>query len=840
MKPMPTDPTGREPNVPALRPFWRGDFLGWLLRSCRLGLLRHRAVRWCLVALTLPLLAVIGAGLALPLVPLPPALFAPPRNSMEFLDRHGATLREVRDGEAPFRQEVAFAGIPQALVHATLAAEDKRFWDHSGLDVRAVARAAWGFVRHRRVISGGSTVTMQLIKQCAPRPRTLRTKLIETAQAMRLEQVWDKQRILAAYLNRVEYGHGNAGCAQAAEFFFGKPLRDLSVAECALLAGLPQAPSRLNPHRHFERARKRQQWILRRMRENGWLTGPELARASAEPLRLATPRRVFEAPHFVELVMQSGQTLTPALSHPMGEGARKTRVVTSKLWSRGETSHDPPSPVGRERAGVRATPITTTLDLPLNRFCERTLRHHLSRLASHQVRNGALVVLDNASGDVLALVGSEDYFAPEAGQVNGAWAPRSAGSTFKPFTYLLALERGATPATIVADVPVEFATSTGIFTPVNYNRHCYGPMRYRLALANSLNISAVKVLAEVGGAEVLQQRLQDCGLTTLTSPANHYGLGLTIGNAEARLLELANAYACLARLGEFKPFNLLAGAGLPARGGSRPGKRVCDAGAAFLIADVLSDNTARALAFGFESSLRFDFPVACKTGTSSDFRDNWAFGYTPEFTVGVWVGNFDGRPMEGISGVTGAAPLLHDVFEHLHERQGTSWYITPTNIVERLVHPVTGKRVAAPGASGPLTPVREKFLARALPAIESAEDYDEAGRVRLGVEYRDWVPGRDNWLGNRVVLVPSAAALRIVSPLPGTIFYLDPDLPDGGRRLPLRAEGSGELRWASDSLSCRPGKGQTEALLSEGRHRLIVTDAQSGARQETWIEVKSL
>ena len=222
---------------------------------------------------------------------------------LEFLDRTGQPLRVVRPGDSAFHRPIEYGEIPQPLIQATLAAEDRRFWRHPGVDWRATARAAWQFALHRHVVSGGSTITQQLIKLAEPRPRSLRTKLIEAVQALRLEQVWDKQRILAAYLNRLDYGNFNRGCAAAADFYFAKPLRDLSPAECALLAGLPQAPTRLNPHAHFERAVKRQQWILGQMRHAGWLTEDQWQRAIQEPLHLAAARRVFEAPHFVDLLL---------------------------------------------------------------------------------------------------------------------------------------------------------------------------------------------------------------------------------------------------------------------------------------------------------------------------------------------------------------------------------------------------------------------------------------------------------------------------------------------------------------------------------------------------------
>ena len=754
-----------------------------------------------------PPLLLLAAWLALPLVPLPKGLSEAPLPSVELVDRNGRSLRQARAEEGQFHRTITYAGLPQSLIDATLAAEDKRFWHHHGVDWRATFRALWQNARHGRVVSGGSTLTQQLIKLAGRRPRNWSSKLIEAAQALRLEQVWDKQRILAAYLNRIDYGSLNAGCAAAAEHYFAKPLRDLSAAEAAFLSGLPQAPSRLNPHRRFELAKKRQEWILARMEMTGALRPEERARAVAEPLRLASPGRTFRAPHFVDLLL--AQANVGQASSLSGSG-----------WK-----PDLPS-----QKGI----IRTTLDLELQSFVERTLREHLSRLSAQHVRDGAAVVLDNRSGDVLALVGSPDYARTDSGQVNGAWAARSAGSTLKPFTYLLALERGATAASVVGDLPTEFATATGVFAPVNYNRRCYGPMRYRLALANSLNISAIKVLDSIGGAAVLSKRLREWGLTTLDETPEHYGLGLAIGNADVRLLELANAYATLARLGEFRSYRLTT---TEASRIPNPASRI--ASQAWLIADILADNTARAMAFGLESPLRFDFPVACKTGTSSDYRDNWALGFTHEFTVGVWAGNFDGSPMQGVSGVSGAAPVLHDIFVNLHERFGTTWFAHPTNIVERMVHPVTGRWVDAARSGA----VREFFVADALPERERVEDYDAQSRVRLPAIYREWLASGDNWISRGAVVDDtrlSTNRLRVLSPVAGTVFYIDPDLGESGRLIPLRAEGSGALEWECETLSCRPGPGGACAEMREGRHRVTVRHRESGASAETWVEIKRL
>jgi penicillin-binding protein 1C len=742
-------------------------------------------------------LVLLGAAawVSIRLAPIPSALLAPSLPSPTFTDCNGVPLRELLVDHSRFVRHIPLRDIPQTLVNAAIAAEDKRFRTHHGVDFLATARAAWGMVAQRRVVSGASTITQQLVKMHEPpRHRTPLTKLTESLQALRLEQVWDKNRILDTYLNRLDYGNLRIGCASAAWYYFGKAPADLSIAECAFLAGLPQAPIRMNPYVHFQSAKERQAWVLTRMLRNGFITEAEYHRARVESLRLSSPRRVFQAPHFMDLVLQQA---------------------------------DPTTRVSGE--------IRTTVDLELSRVVEESLRERIERLHSQQAHNGAVVVINNRSGGVLALVGSENYFAPGSGQVNGAWAGRSPGSALKPFTYLLAFEHGANPATIVADLPTEFVTATGTYSPENFNHRCYGPLRYRLALANSLNVSAVKVLNSIGGCEVLLRRLRECGITTLGRPAAHYGLGLTLGNAEVRLLELTNAYACLARLGEFRPWRLLPD---DVDQPQEPAFQACDRAAAYLIADILSDPFARSLAFGMSSSLRFDFPVACKTGTSTDFRDNWAMGFTPEFTVGVWVGNFDGRPMEQVSGITGATPILHDVFEFLHQRYGTSWYAPPAEIIERSIHPISGKLLTNPAAAAS----REKFIAGSLPPQATPDDCDAQGRIRLGAEYAPWFNSGANWLADRAVIDPSLAAQRlcIVAPLPGCTCVLDPDLPASGGILPLISSSTSDGVWNSATLEVRNEPGKACAILREGRHELTVCIPATGETAKTWILVKSL
>ncbi|HYJ05539.1 MAG TPA: penicillin-binding protein 1C [Chthoniobacterales bacterium] len=741
----------------------------------------------------------VAAYFALKLVPIPSALLQPPVQSIALLDRYGIPLREARVAER-FSRELALEEVPRHVIDAVLAAEDKRFFRHHGIDWLANVRAIVTGLSRGRIVSGASTITQQLVKISERRPRTLRAKFIESITALRLEQTWPKKQILAAYLNRLDFGNLNIGLAAAADYYFDKPVSDLSDAEAAFLAGLPKNPRKLNPHVAAEAARRRKETVLRRMRENGQLDIARYERALNESLTIRPPQRRFRAPHFVEMVLQQL----------------------------------PETPKAE---------LKTTLDFRLNEQVENIVRERLAQLREQNVRNAAAVVIDNATGDVVALVGSENYFAPGVGQVNGAWAQRSAGSTLKPFAYLLALERGATPATMVADVRTSFPSADGFYRPENYNRRCYGPVRYRTALASSLNIPAVKVLLDAGGPAALHERLRECGLTTLHRPAEVYGLGLTLGNCEARLLEITNAYASLARLGEFRPWRVLSTSATSSRHYSRPEL-------VWQIADMLSDNSARTLAFGMNSALRFDYPVACKTGTSTDFRDNWTIGFTPEYSVGVWVGNFDGSPMREVSGVTGAGPILHSIFDYLHTNYGTSWYRTPAGIVERTIHPLTGKLLAdadrkldgfkpSSFSTRDAGGVREKFLSDRLPPAESRADYDAAGNVQLGPEYTDWFRSAENSIGDRAVLAAANDALQITSPLPGSVYVVDPDVPST-RKIPLIAHGGTEVEWQSESLSCASEAGRDFALASDGEHRILVTDRVSGRRAETWIRIRSL
>lgn len=746
--------------------------------------------RWKAIPITLLVLAAVGWWGVPWLVPLPEALSKPPPASALYLARDGMPLRHLlnEDGtrSAP---PVKFAELPTTLVHALLAAEDKRFFSHGGVDPLAIARAAWDNARSNRIVSGASTIHQQLIKNTTPRSggRTLTVKIIEAIRARRLAMSWSREDVLAAYANRISFGNLMTGVATAASGYFHKPLGDLTPAECALLAALPQSPGRLNPFRSLEAVLPRQRLIIDQMHALGWLDDEQHRVALNQPIVLQRFSGGFEAPHAVEML-------------------------------RGESG---------------ATTIRTTLDATLQQQVETIIAQRLDALKGRHVTHGAVVVIDNATGAVLALAGSRDFFASDGGQLNGAWAPHSPGSAMKPFTYLIAFERGATPASIVADLPIEFATSSGTYRPENYSLRSFGPMTYRYALGNSLNISAVRVLDSIGGAETLLPRLRELDLTTLTENATHYGLGLTIGNASVRLIELANAYACLARLGRFKPWTLRSG--VPAT----EERRLLGENESWLIADILSDNQAREMSFGTHSVLRLPFKCAVKTGTSSTFRDNWTLGYTPEFTVGAWVGNFDNTPMQDVSGVTGAGPIFRNVMLHLHEKNPATWFERPAAIKHARIDPRTGKRLTPQTPPARLSR-EEFFIGDHLPPVAQASDYDSRSRAILPREFAEWVQSSANWLGDLVSTAEteSKPTLRITNPIPGTVVILDPDLRNNGNRLLLQATGADQPNWSSKTLELRIEDAHTFAILKPGRHEVELRDETSGLSARTIVIVQ--
>ncbi len=580
-------------------------------------------VKTCRVVAGLMLAGLAWLFVGAALTPLPKALdvhraggtYGP---SIQVLDRNGDLLREVRaDDDGARAVWVPLDEMGANAIDAVIAAEDRRFGEHIGVDPSATLRAIGSSLKARRVVSGASTITMQLARVVEPHPRTFRGKLGEMAMAVRIEASLSKREILEQYMNRAPFGERVRGIGAASRYFFDKPPRELSLAEAATLASIPRGPSYYSLTKHPERVLRRRDRVLDRMLANGAIDREQHGRAKAEPLTLQIGKGGFGAPHLVDALLSG--TLDPSLPPLRGTAAR----------------------------------IETTVDRSLEREVELAASEIVRSLDKKHVTAASVLVVDNASGDILAYVGSPRWDDDaRLGKNDGVRALRQPGSTLKPFVYGLAMEElGWTPATVLPDVELHLDTPRGPYSPRNYDERFHGPVRLREALASSYNVPAVFAANEVGVSRVLD-RLHAVGLSSLDESPEFYGPAVALGDGEVRLYDLVNAYATLARGGIARPLRAV-------RGGA-PGeeRRVMPAAQAEMITDILRDRTARVSAFGDHSALDLPFEVAAKTGTSKGYRDNWTVGYTNEVTVGVWVGNFDGSAMTKVSGITGAAPLF--------------------------------------------------------------------------------------------------------------------------------------------------------------------------------------
>jgi 1A family penicillin-binding protein len=587
------------------------------------------------------------------------------------LDRQGRLLYEIVDPHTGLHRPIPLGEIPLALRQAVIATEDATFYHNPGVNLRGIVRALWLNLRSGAVVSGGSTITQQLARNLLLEPearldRSLWRKAREAVMAYHLTRSLSKDEILELYLNETYFGSMAYGVEAAARAYFGKPVSQLDLAECALIAGLPQAPGRYNPLTDLPAAKARQQVVLQLMAKTGYISVDEAERAHREPLHLGSSAFSIEAPHFSMLVRQK-------LSDLVGED-----IIL--------------------QGGLR---IHTTLDLPLQRDAEAQVRRQLSALneSSPQRRpsnanNAAVLVLDPKSGDVLAMVGSPSYFdAAIDGAVNASLALRQPGSALKPLTYAAAFAQGYSPATVLSDVRTAFVTREGDpYVPVNYDRRFHGPVSLRQALGSSYNVVAVKLLDQIGISS-LPDMARRLGITSLNDEDRH-GLAMTLGGVEVSLWELTRAYAILANGGNWAEPRLImsvedATGRIVYQAPVAPSRQALDARIAYLVTDVLVDSDARRPAFGTGSALDLPYPAAVKTGTTGEWRDNWTVGYTAERAVGVWVGNADNSPMVNVSGVSGAAPIWNAVMRSAHATRPTA-FEEPDGLVRVAVCPESG------------------------------------------------------------------------------------------------------------------------------------------------------
>jgi penicillin-binding protein 1C len=749
--------------------------------------------------------------------PIPRSLLAPAREqSLTLTDRHGVVLRSTRAGDGSLAAWVPLDRIDPDLLTAFIELEDRRFFRHHGIDFGAVGRAAFDNLRHGHTVSGASTLTMQLARLLVPVERSWIGKVSQSLWALRLEAHLTKAEILEQYLNRVPLGQGTYGVSAAAALYFGAAPDRLSLAQAATLAGLAHAPSSDNPFVSPPRALRRRALTLSRLAAGGHALPGEVSRAMAEPLIPREPDHPFLAPHFTTWLLASEDTA----------------------------------------AAPRRGRWRTSLDLGLQTALEAEVRHTVDLLRAKGGRQAAAVVLDNATGDILAWVGSPDFWADTAGQVDMVISPRQPGSALKPFLYGLAFDRGATPATVLADIATTYQTASGPYHPRNYDRTFHGPVRAREALASSYNLPAVALADRIGFGTLLHG-LQQAGFSSLNRSAEHYGLGLALGNGDVTLLALANGYRALANAGGWTAYSVEdAGPGaIPASTGTPI--RVMSAEAAAQVLDILADADARVGGFGLSTPFDFPFRVAAKSGTSRHFTDNWAVGVTQNFTVAVWVGDFSGRPMEGVSGVSGAGPLLHRAILVTAATYPPGDLPGPAaaGLIPARICRVSGKLATA------RCPATDEWFRPGTAPTDSC-DWHLGDGVHLPIEYAEWggyeVPrspftvgsgvqreaeqgtllGRsdsarnaERGTGNEI----SDARFRITSPEAGDRYRIPPGVEARYATLGLRAAGGrgGAVHWQVDG---QPVSGVRWPLRA-GSHRIrAATDG--GERAEVRIEVE--
>lgn len=607
--------------------------------------------------------------------------------------RDGTTLLyELVDPQGGRRTVVGFERIPQVLKDATIAVEDANFYQNPGVDIRGVLRAIWLNYQAQEVVSGGSTVTQQLVRNVLMTPeernqQTFERKVREAILAYKVTNQYSKDQILGIYLNEVYYGNQAYGVEAAAEAYFGKHVWELSLPEATLIAGLPQSPTTLDPFTNFAGAKQRQKVVLDLMVKYNYLSAQQATDTYNTDVPLVRKQTDLVAPHFVFYIRQLlEQHYGPDVMYGGG-----LRVVTS-------------------------------LDIGWQTEAQRIVRQRVGELRDRNASNGAAVILSD-SNEILAMVGSADYNDPSIdGEVNVALAPRQPGSALKPVAYAAAMRRGWTPATVLWDEPTQFKLDNGqVYEPRNYDDSWHGPQRVRMALANSLNIPAVKAMEYVGVENFVEQA-HTMGITTLNDPAQ-YGLAMVLGAGEVRLLDLTNVYSTFRNGGKMRePIAILKvtdsrGAVLESQR-TNEGRQVLGTTGeqiSYLITSILSDNVARWYMFGRGNVMELPDgrPAAVKTGTSNEWRDAWAIGYTPEVVVGVWVGNSDNTPMQEIAGVNGAGVIWRDIMDSFNQGRPVRQFKQPAGIATAKICADTG----ALAATGCASTLDEVFVAGSEPKM---------------------------------------------------------------------------------------------------------------------------
>jgi penicillin-binding protein 1C len=732
--------------------------------------------------------------------------------SLRITDRNGRLLYEVLPPDSGRHAVVSLDRLPICMKQATLAAEDENFYQNSGVDFEGILRAFWINLQGGETLAGGSTITQQVARSLLltdeSSQRTIRRKLREALLAWQLARKYSKDEILALYLNQTYYGSFAYGVEAASQTYFGKPAADLSLPECALLAGLPQAPSLYNPFSNPDGALKRQQVVLGLMKKDAFISQELYQQAGQSPLSYNQSPFPINAPHFVWMVKDQVDSLFES-----GQLDRNASLV-----------------------------VRTTLDLDVQRIAEAAIARQIARFKDdqgidHNVNNAAVVVQDPRTGEILGLVGSADYFnAGIDGAVNMAISPRQPGSAFKPLIYAAAFDPRSsfpwTAATPILDVQTVFTTQAGkSYIPQDYDTLEHGIVPARVALASSLNIPAVATLTKVGVGNMvnLAHRL---GIASLGDP-NEFDLSLALGGGQMSLLELTSAYATLANRGYYPGnYTILdirdADGNLLYTQEKARQTQVFDERVAWLISDILNDDQARQIGFGLNSTLKLDRPVAVKTGTTSNFHDNWTVGYTPSLVVGVWVGNSNYQAMQDVNGLTGAAPIWQETLRAILQNRPAQAFVRPPDMLQLNVCTYSGLLPTSfcdrthlewfiPGTqpTRPDTVYRQVWIDPATGLL--ANDSTPPDR-RSQVIVLDLPPTAQRWAHSQGIQLLSDLTAQPATLQSGELVMISPE-PDGSYRL------SDKLALSDQQLPIETAAGQGVTGIS-----LWVDGRQLGSR----------
>ena len=735
-----------------------------------------------------------------------------PAASTVVLDRNGQLLRAYLTPDDMWCIRVSGNEISPVLKTAVLAYEDRWFYRHPGINPKAIIRAAIANWQAKKIVQGGSTITMQVARLMEPKERTIFGKVIEIFRAFQLELHYSKDEILTCYFNLAPYGGNIVGIGAASHFYFGKSPDRLSYGEACLLAAIPNSPNRYRPDLNSVEAKRGRDKILRILLKDGKITPQQFAEAAAETIPVKRFDLPFQAPHLADLLFRS---------YPHTE--------------RFESTIDP---------------ITQQL-------AETTLRSQLRPLIPEGITNGAVVVIDNTSKDVLALVGSCNFFdSLNGGQVNGAIATRSPGSALKPFVYALGIDEGViSPRSLLYDVPVEYSG----YRPVNFDETYHGAVTVEEALIRSLNVPAVNLSAKLG-SDGVYTLLKDAGITTLPKPQEYYGLSLILGGCGVNLLELTNLYSGLADGGDFRGYRLLKTTPEPAS------RRLLSDGACFIVTDLLTQLRRPELPAVWEATLHMP-KVAWKTGTSYGKRDAWSIGYTPRYTVGVWVGNFDGKGHPRLVGAEVATPILFAIFNALESSGDSRWFVQPNSVARRQVCAISGLPVSSycaaaadeiyiPGVSPnqqcamhEMIMVDKQTGKRLCSHCRNEHDYDEKIIVNWPVEIATWMERNGcaiDVIPEHFAQCPQLAAGSgpvIVSPSPNSEYIIRPEVELRYQKILLDASVSNKTKniyWFMNRRLVYSGSPTEKVFITPtpGNFTLVCTDDE-GRSAEVKLTVRS-